>query len=67
MGRPLEVEAWAAGGGYRVTVYREAEGGAGYRKIKDYGEESRKWCRNPVDEEDGVRGDVGERRRAERR
>ena len=42
MGGPPEVEAWAAGGGYRVTVYRQAKGGAGYRKINEYGEESGK-------------------------
>ena len=42
MGGPPVVEGWAAGGGYRVTVYREAKGRAGYRKIKEYGEESGK-------------------------
>ena len=40
MRRPPQVEAWAAGGGYRVTVYREAKSGPGYRKIKEYGEDS---------------------------
>ena len=39
------MEAWAEGGGYKVTVYREAKGAAGYRKIKEYGEESGKRAR----------------------
>ena len=42
MGGAPEVEAWAEGGGYKVTVYREAKDGASYRKIKEYGEESGK-------------------------
>ena len=41
MGGPPEVEACAVGGGHRVTVYTEAKGGGGYRKIKKYGEENR--------------------------
>ena len=42
MGGPPEVEPWAAGGGNRMTVYREPKAGAGYRKINEYAEESRK-------------------------
>ena len=38
-GGPLEGEAWAMGGGYRVKVYRETKDGAGHRKIQKYGEE----------------------------
>ena len=37
-----EVKAWAEGGGYKVTVYREVKGGAAYRKIGEYGKESGK-------------------------
>ena len=36
MGGPPEVEAWAMGGGYRVTVYRDTKDGAGHRKIQAY-------------------------------
>ena len=38
MGGPLEVEAWAAEGGYKVAVYRETKSGNGYRKLVEYGE-----------------------------
>ena len=38
------VEAWAAGGGYKVTVYSETKNRAGYRKIKEYGGASRNWA-----------------------
>ena len=31
------MEAWATGGGYRVTVYRETKYGEDGRKIKEYG------------------------------
>ena len=36
------MKAWAEGGGYKVTVYREVMGGAAYRKIGEYGKESGK-------------------------
>ena len=38
MGGPPEVEAWAVGRGFCVTVYRETRNGEGYRKLVDYGE-----------------------------
>ena len=38
MGGPPEVEAWAAEGGYKVAVYREAKSGNRYRKLVEYGE-----------------------------
>ena len=39
-----EAEAWAMGGGYRITVYGETTHGAGYRKIQEYGEENSIWA-----------------------
>ena len=43
MGRPPEVEAWAAEGGYKVAVYRETKSGEGYSKLVEYGD------RTPLD------------------
>ena len=32
------MEAWAAEGGYRATVYQETKSGEGYRKLVEYGD-----------------------------
>ena len=57
MGEPPEVEAWAEEGRYKVTAYREAKGG--WQGDKGVWRGERQKGRNPVDEGEGVRGDVG--------
>ena len=35
---PVEVEAWATEGGYKVAVYRETKSAEGYRNLMEYGD-----------------------------
>ena len=62
MGGPPGVEALAVKNGYRVKVYRETKDGEGYRKIQEYGGGEGGAGRNPVEEDESVRGGVGARR-----
>ena len=38
MGRPPEVKAWVADGGYKMAVYRETKTGDRYRRLMEYGD-----------------------------